>query len=117
MPSLLVAVAGLLLWAPVAASAADRDEYAGIHTVAVVSAIGDSLHFTVAPRIFSLGGSDSLPISSWGIDPWLATQIAQSIGTRFSVKTIRVDTSAVAKCDGREQCANALPRTDQIDAY
>jgi hypothetical protein len=108
--------AALLLWIPIAASAAGRDEYAGIHTVAVVSAIGDTLHFTEAPRMFS-GGTDALPISSWGIDPSVETQIAQAVGTRFTVKTISVDTSAVAKCDGREQCADALPRTDQVDAY
>jgi hypothetical protein len=117
MRCLFPVLAALLLWTPIAASAANRDEYAGIHTVAVVSAIGDTLHFTVAPRIFSLGGSESLSIASWGIDPSVAAQITQAVGTRFSVKTIPVDASAVAKCDGREQCAGAMPHTDQVDAY
>jgi hypothetical protein len=63
----LLAVLGV--WPPVAASAADQNKCANIHNVAVVSAIGDTLHFTVAPRILSPGAGDSLSISSWGIDP------------------------------------------------
>lgn len=107
-----------VLWIPIAAAAADRDEYAGIHTVGVVSAIGDSFFFdNDGPSILPRGGIEPLDISSWGIDPWLEQTVKAAISTRFSVRPIEVGTGAARRCTAPEQCASTLPHTDNVDAY
>jgi hypothetical protein len=92
-------------------------EYAHIRTVAVVSAIGDSLSLQ-GVGFGRFGGTQELvPITDWGIDAWMKDKVSQQLSGRFIIKPVSVDAAAPARCDGFEQCANSLPRTDAVDAY
>jgi hypothetical protein len=91
-------------------------EYTDIHAVAVVSAIGDSLEFTKVE--FHLGPyhAPTFPID-WGIDAWMQQQITAALSNHFVIKPVPVNRIALSQCDGFEQCADALPKTDGVDAY
>lgn len=116
MRQLFCLLATLLLLAPSASSAADRDEYAAIHSVAVVSAIGDSLFFE---NDGPLSGDhiEPLDISAWGIDSWVKQKVTEALAPRFSVQPLEVDATAVKGCTLPGQCASDLPHTDSVDAY
>jgi hypothetical protein len=95
--------------------AASGDEYANIHTVAVISALGDSL---TLEGVGLLGQTNqSVSIAGWGIDSWITAEISKRLSRRFTVLSFPVNTTSIAKCDGLEQCAGMLPHTDAVDAY
>jgi hypothetical protein len=99
--------------------AIDQNEYAGIHTVAVISAVGDSFNFEQEglPVFFSGSGNPPLEISSWGIDLWVKQKVADALSSRFTVTPVDIDTIALRRCTAPAQCAQALPPRTGIDAY
>lgn len=111
-------LAAALLLVPVAAAAADQDEYAGIHTVSIVYTLGDTLQFTIAPRLFALGGVPRpANISSWNLKDHVTRELAQLLGQHFAVREAPLNGNNNLNCAYRDDCADKLPRTAAIDAY
>jgi hypothetical protein len=105
-------VIALVLARPVAASG---DEHATIRTVAVISAIGDSLSLE---GVGLLGQTEqSVSIAGWGIDSWITAEVSKRLSGRFTVLSVPINPTSVAQCDGIDQCAGMLPHTDAVDAY
>ena len=93
------------------------DEYANVHSVAVVSAIGELLMLhKVEARIFR-HPDEFVLITSWGIDDWITKMVTDALSPRFAVKHLAIDTSRLADCDGYLQCTAAVPPRDDVDAY
>lgn len=69
--------------------------YASVHTIGVISAVGQTL--MVADNgffNFSKSGT-SVPISDWGLDDRIAQEVAASLSPRFAVKPILFDRSSL----------------------
>jgi len=108
----------LLLFVLFPAAALAQDPYAGIHTVGIVSAIGDRLEF--ADTGFSWTGGDgpaAADIGAWNIDQWTVQQIANALGNRFVVQPVQVNLAPLYSCNGRQQCETVMPRGGDVDAY
>jgi len=110
-------LAVLMSLAALPAAAADADEYANIHTVAVASGVGDAyVLYNKGLTIFDTT-KEEVPIADWGIDQWLEDSLKQALSPRFVVKTASVDRALLARCDDLDQCLAALPRRQDLDAY
>lgn len=73
--------------------AAEKDEYANIHTVAVVSGIGNEIRLQKIG--FGLIGSnlETVPVEDWKIDPWVEANVTKAVSARFSIKSVTIDKS------------------------
>lgn len=95
--------------------AAGRDEYANIHSVAILSQLGDRLSLQgVGTTIFS-NSFVQLPIADWNIDKMVQAQAADLLSPRFAVKPI--DASRLAPGQSPSDFVKTLPPPDDIDAY
>jgi hypothetical protein len=101
-----------------AAQAADKDEYANIHTVAVVSTLGDGF---IVKRlgIMVFGNSEEvLPTPGWDVDGLLEKLIGNALSSRFTVKSPTIDHQKMRNCPDLRKCIAAmLPPDPSIDAY
>lgn len=114
--ALIVAITALVSIASWPANAAS-DEYAEIHSVAIYSAVGDSLRVATQGVTAFGNGLQEVPIKDWGIDDWIVSTITQNLSGRFQIKTVPIDRQIFVNCDVYDGCASKLPRTDTVDAY
>lgn len=75
------------------AHAAD-DEYANIHSVGIISALGHTATLTNVGFLVFDNTEDKFNIDDWGIDDLVIKQISTSLADRFTVKTIDYDKEA-----------------------
>jgi len=83
-----------------AGSAAAGDDLAGIKSVAIVSAIGDTVTLADANEgggFFNAVDPQRIDSESWGIDNAVTKQIADAIRGRFTVKTVAYDRTAFTR--------------------
>lgn len=113
-----------LVLGPAVASAADK--YANVHTVAIVSAIGEELALTKIGTMVFGNARSVLSISDWGIDAMVTRQIASALSPRFQIKNVSADTKALAKLEvptlfssgpSPEDVVRGLPADNGVDAY
>jgi hypothetical protein len=127
-----VTTKGLLLTALLAFSctlparaAGGTDEYADIHTVAVISAIGNSIKLSnVGVMVFS-NSEESIAAADWGIDDLVVANISKALSGRFAIKTAIYDPVAFSTQETGwgnnkvpvEKLVAALPDRDGVDAF
>lgn len=118
------AFVALALSAP--AYAGSADEYANIHTVGVISALGDSIDWTTVGLVVFQNQQASLPISDWKLDDDIAQKVAAALKPRFTVKMIDTDVSALETLQvtvmrsvspDLENFVRGLPASNGGDAY
>jgi len=98
-------------------------DYSQIHTVAVVSAIGNTLE--LHHQGFLDSASKTIDISGWGIDAAVEADLQRYLAPRFTFKTVTYDRAAIERLDNgkmasgdsdlREKLAS-IPH-DGIDAF
>jgi hypothetical protein len=86
------------IFIPGAAAAAlpppQTGDYSQIHTVAVISGVGQNFRFqTAASGIF--GRSNTIDISDWKLDAFATSIIRRYLSTRFTVKDVAFDRGAL----------------------
>jgi hypothetical protein len=95
---------------------AAKDEYDNIHTVAVVTTIGDTFTYArVGPTVFGVNDQKTMPITDWGIDQAITDQIQTLLAPRFAFKSIDVKAMNAALNPGTY--LRSLPPDSGIDAY
>lgn len=110
--SLGLAAAVLFLQSAVAVPA---DKYANIHTVGVISRIGDVLTLKrVGLTIFS-NSEEKLPIADWGIDKMVRDSVATEVASRFTVKDANADMAPYNETP--EELIGDLSSRHDVDAY
>jgi len=72
-----------------------KGDYSNIHTVAVVSAIGQSI--AVGYGGFWGASSKNVDISDWKIDDGVAATLQQLLGSRFAFKSVNFDRASIQK--------------------
>ena len=92
-------LAGALALAAILATTAAQagDDLAGIKSVAIISAIGDTVTLADADEgggFFNAIDPQRIDSKSWGIDEAVTKQIAAAIGGRFTVKKVAYDRAA-----------------------
>jgi hypothetical protein len=139
---ILAAVAGVLLASPVLAhgggggfvavpiymappqlSGANPGDYSKIHTVAVISAIGDSL--TLQHLSFLDTTTKSLDTRSWKIDDLVDAVLQKYLGSRFAFKAAEYNRAALAAIPNGHLSVSTKPfaqflttvKSDGVDAY
>jgi hypothetical protein len=121
--SILFAAAGAAQAQFLALPAATKGDYGAIHSVAVISAIGDKA--TLSFGNFWGNSSKELPIQDWNIDALVETRLRQYLSGRFSFKDILYDRAALAKIPNTpfsfsssqfQDFLKSLPPA-QVDAY
>ena len=100
--------------------------YADIHTVGVISVIGQQATLkNVGVMVFG-NTEDIFNIDDWGIDDLVIKKISASLASRFAVKAVSYDKSTFAhpKHDFRalqdnsmEKLVKELPNTEGVDAW
>jgi hypothetical protein len=119
------ALAIALVLAPVAGVCALNDEYARIHTIAVVSALGDEVE-TNTVGLLRFGNSDYDLRTDWKLDREVVAVSEKVLAARFTIKSINVDPQTFADIKhgifdnfwhdvGRR--VSALPKENGVDAY
>jgi hypothetical protein len=100
-----------------------KGDYQNIHTVAVISALGD--HISLHLNDFWHAKNKTIDLQSWKIDDDIEAQLKNRLSPRFAVKDVRIDRSALAKVpngqldnylSGFSGFLQTLPQ-DGIDAY
>jgi hypothetical protein len=97
------------------AMAADVDEYANVHTVAVVSNFADKFSLTRIGALVFNNSEQSLPISDWGIDQAMPQMVAEVLSPRFTVKPL--DDAAMRSAPKIGDYLRSLPPDNGIDAF
>jgi hypothetical protein len=113
-----VRLAGFVLMAlaiSTACRAASQDEYANIHSVAIISRVGDTMTLQNVGTTIVTNSLAQLPIADWNIDEAIESQAADLLSPRFAVKPI--DTSKLAPGQSLSDFVKTLPPQDGIDAY
>ncbi|HEX2594530.1 MAG TPA: hypothetical protein VHL34_23710 [Rhizomicrobium sp.] len=116
------ALFAILLIGVLCATGAAANEYANIHVVGVISAIGDHISMTKTGITVLGNGGYKFPTSDWGIDAMVTRQIADALAPRFTVRKIEADVSEIREPDDRTEemsgfIRHALPPAGDIDAY
>ncbi len=102
---------------------AQTADYAGIHTVAVISALGSQI--TMRNNHFIAPKEHALDIQSWKLDDEIAARLKQYLSPRFEFKDVSFDRAALAKIpdgqwdglfSGFTDFLKTLPH-EQVDAY
>lgn len=96
------------------ALAAGLDEYADIHTVTIISKIGDVLAIKKVGSIAFGNKEDQLPIADWNIDKSVEDQIAQLISSRFMV---RLADDQLKAAEDIKDYVQHVPAEQRTDAY
>jgi hypothetical protein len=108
---------------PQAFPQAQTADYQKIHTVAVISAIGD--HISMHGASFWSSKTRNLDLSGWNLDDEIQAQLKKQLSARFSFKEVPFDRAALAKIpngplvnylSGFSGFLQTLPQTD-VDAY
>jgi hypothetical protein len=108
------------------AYAGSADEYANIHTVGVISALGDSIDWTTVGLVVFQNDQATLPIGDWKLDDDIAQRVAAALSPRFTVKMITTDVSALETLQvtvmrsvspDLENFVRGLPANNGVDAY
>lgn len=115
LPLLLAGLLLGLVQIALAPHAVARDRYAAIHSVGVISAIGDRLAITSTGMMAVGRDKKDMPIDDWGIDRWMVTTLSQALAARFEVKPVNVDRAAFFDCAAK--CAGLLKRDSGVDAF
>jgi hypothetical protein len=116
---------GLVLAHAAPVYAASSDEYADVHSVAVISAIGDTIALTnIGTTTFS---QNEWPIADWKLDDAVAAIVTKAVVPRFAVKRVNVDTSALRalkpglltflRLPDLKTYVLGLSATNDVDAY
>ena len=119
-----IGLAALFLCGAATGASADNIEYANIHTVAVISAMGDS----VGMSTWTNSGSDSYSFrGDWNVDAQIASEVTKALSGHFVVKTLSVDPEQLAKIlsmtqtddydDVVKRFVQSLPKSSGADAY
>lgn len=113
----------------VASPVSAADEMANIHSVGIISTIGDFVAMKEANDFSGVFQQDSCIINAndWAVDDAVAHQIASTIAPRIAVKTIAYDRSDFLRANPRSAMDNslpllkrlvsALPAENAVDAY
>jgi len=118
----LLAVA-LLLFSP---AMAETDKYAAIHTVGIISGIGDIVRFRDRKTAYEPTLSWDLNISDWKIDDLVVQTVTTAISPRFHVMPVTVNGDWVYKgrftpdepLERRLQAyVRNMPSANSVDAY
>ena len=104
----------LVSWGNDPALAAGSDEYANIHTVTIISKIGDALAIKKVGAIAFGNKEDKLPIPDWSIDKSVEDQVAQLISSRFMV---RLADDQLRAAENVGDYVQHLPAEQRTDAY
>lgn len=113
--TIISVVFGLAMWGAAPALAAETDPYANIHTVSIVSKVGDSITIkTVGSTVFGNKADQSLGISDWEIDKYIEDKIAALISGRFSVQAM---SPGLRSTDNIKNYVQSLPAEQRSDAY
>jgi hypothetical protein len=118
---------GVALWFSVlscaTANAADTDEYNNIHTIAVISRVGDTFNFKeVGGTVFS-NSDKSIQVPDWGIDDKIASLATEVLSSRFTVLSVRPSASSPVGMSGLSatpdvmMLIHSLPPETKADAY
>ena len=89
------ALIALLLLLAAAGRADAAPDYSAIHTVSVISSIGDKVNLSFGNMWGT--ATKEMPIQSWNIDALVETRLRQYLSGRFTFKDILYDRSALAK--------------------
>jgi len=95
--SALFAATVIVTYVPVVVPPATTGDYSNIHTVAVVSAIGDKLEVSTAG--FWTSKSKQLDIADWNIDQQVENELKQRLGSRFTFKHVDYPRAQIAALD------------------
>ena len=97
------------------ANAADTDEYLNIHTIAVISRVGDTLNFKeVGGTVFS-NSDASIQVPDWGIDGKVVSIATEVLSSRFTV--IPAGLSGFSNDADLRPLIRSLPPEKIADAY
>jgi hypothetical protein len=91
------------------------NEYNNIHTVAVISEIGDSLTIGRVGSTAFTNNQMSLPILEWGVDDTIRKLATEALSIRFTVKPL--DPAAIKTPLDIEHFIQSIPPESTADAY
>lgn len=106
-------------------AAASDYEYAGIHSVAVISLLGDDVDMQ-AGGVTRFGNHDYILHTDWNLDAQIAGEVATALKERFLIRDGALDSRAFPKItadflhDPATQVQRALatlPQSTDLDAY
>jgi hypothetical protein len=98
------------------ASRAQTDKFAGIHSVAILSAVEDKL---IIRKGLEQGERqvEQWPIAVWGIDEFVAARAKETLSKRFEIKNISYSRTALDAITALGVPSKALPQAIEVDAY
>jgi len=93
---------------------------AGIASVAVVSAIGDSFSFSTPYDLLHEKEVVETPISDWNLDAEVERVAAAALARKFAVKSASIDRAPLSRLvlhEGKRPTVEGLPQSAEVDAY
>jgi hypothetical protein len=97
------------------ASAADTDEYENIHTVAVISRVGDTFHFQQLGMTIFSNSDTTIQVPDWELTDKIASMATAALSSRFTV--IPSGLSDISGTADLRPLIRALPPEKIADAY
>jgi len=100
----------------------EKSPWGKMHSVAVVSAVGDRLDLNHRGALFR-HSLTTAPVSDWNIDSEIEAKMASALDKRLSVKTVAVDRAKLASVEmtidnnGLATPLAGLTPTSDVDAY
>lgn len=101
---------------PSSALAASKDRYSDIHSVAVVSMLGNEIHLEKTGFTIFGNMNQGVEIAGWNADETIEGLIKAHLGD-IEVKDIPFDKPRMANCPNSEACLSALPENANVDAF
>lgn len=106
------------------AASADNIEYANIHSVAVISAMGDSVDMNT----WTATNSDVYRFrTDWNVDAQIVSEVTKALSGHFVVRNVSADPEHLSKIlattqtddydDVVKQFVRSLPKSNGVDAY
>jgi hypothetical protein len=104
---------------------APRPDLANVHSIGVISAVGDRAEITYIGALVFMNRLTYLPISDWRLDDLAAAEAGKALSDRFAVKPISADPAIFAnvheslfksEAKSLEGAMHLLPPSD-VDAY
>jgi len=104
-----------------ATSAAAGDRYANIHTVGIVSVIGDVVTMSSSSLLTGASNDCFLYIDDWRLDDAIVDKIATLLSPRFTTKSVTLSRASLFNLrdseSGIRRYITTLPAENGVDAY
>ena len=98
-------------------SLASAAKYSSIHSIAIVSHIGNEFSFERSGMTIFDNHLDHASLDGWALDQRFVDSLTKILSSRYVIKSEPASSFSLDGCDSPSDCAKLLPRSADFDAY